>query len=327
MRRPCRFAPWQDWLPRREHPLAMQVSGCFGSGIRSLTLQPWCLFLQIELGSLLACFFLFFGGTSLQISSLHFLWLKPKRSSSDGFWGSKAGRLFVLEMGGKGENERKLVQCWNSYQFGNIMYCCGWYQQGYNNGTCEACTWIICMSTVMMICDVMMWKLDPWQTCRLFRACGDNPAESSCFGLSYSGWHVQGVLSGWRLVDMYTWGNGSWKTKWPSWNLGHTNGREDESRWRTVCGHHDKQGAWERKTHREQSDDSQYYELSRRLLLICALLTLQSFDGFRDMVSISIKYTQCIPWSRYCLLLQDHPSMDPERWWKNNVVINRRSIY
>lgn len=307
MRRPCRFTPWQDWLPRREHPLAMQASGCFG--IRSLTLQPWCLFLQLELGSLLACFFLFFfgGGASLQISSLRFLRLKPKRSSSDGFWGSKAGRLFVLEMGGKGENERTLVQCWNSYHFGNVMYCCGWFQH-----TCEACTWIICMSNVMMICDGMMWKLDSWQTCRLFRACGDNPAESSCFGLSYSGWHVQGVLSGWRLVDIYTWGNGSWKTKWPSWNLGHRNGREDESRWRTVCGHHDKQGAWERKT---------------QLPLICALLTLPSFDRFRDMVSTIIKYTQCIPWSWYCLLLQNHPSMDPERWWKNNVVINRWSIY
>lgn len=81
----------------------------------------------------------------------------------------------------------------------------------------------------------------------------------------------------------------------------------------------------ERHTENNQMIPSIMYAI-RRLLLICALLSLQSFDGFRDMVSISIKYTQCILWSRYCLLLQDHPSMDPERWWKNNVVINRRSI-
>ena len=65
----------------------------------------------------------------------------------------------------------------------------------------------------------------------------------------------------------------------------------------------------------------------RRLLLICALLTIPSFDRFHDMVPINIKYTQCILWSLYCLLLQNHPSMDPEPWRKNNVVINRWSIY
>ncbi len=81
-------------------------------------------------------------------------------------------------------------------------------------------------------------------------------------------------------------------------------------------------GMWKKDRQRIIRCFPVWYTLYARLLLICALLTIPSFHRFHDMVSINIKYTQCILWSLYCLLLQNHPSMDPEPWWRNNVVIN-----